>query len=57
MVVIRQKKAHGTPVEEGSGPVYWDVQVRTTGKRIKRLNAMLNRQYRRGYLVWRERNQ
>ena len=54
MVVIRQKKAHGTPVEEGSGPVYWDVQVRTTGKRI---TAMLNRQYRRGYLVWRERNQ
>ena len=57
MVVIRQKKAHGTPVEERSGPVYWDVQVRTTGKRIKRLTAMLNRQYRRGYLVWRERNQ
>ena len=57
MVVIRQKKAHGTPVEEGSGPVYLDVQVRTTGKRIKRLTAMLNRQYRRGYLVWRERNQ
>jgi hypothetical protein len=57
MGVIRQKKAYGTLVEEGSGPGYWDVQVRTTGKRNKRLTAMLNRRYRRGYLVWRERNQ
>ena len=32
----------------------WDVRVRTTGKRVKALTRMLNRQYARGYLVWRE---
>lgn len=41
-----------TDGEDGLG--CWDVQVKMTGKRVKRLTAMLNRQHSRGYLVWHE---
>ncbi len=32
----------------------YEVRIRTTGKRVKALTRMLNRQYAQGYLVWRE---
>lgn len=32
----------------------WEGQARLTGKRVKNLTRLLNRQYAQGYLVWKE---
>ena len=37
---------------EGSDP--WTATVRLTGKRVKSLTRMLNRQYAKNYLIWKE---
>lgn len=41
-------------LSEGEMVGQWVAQVRTNGKRVKNLTRMLNRQYARGYLVWKE---
>lgn len=47
---------YGGEISEGEiGPGSWDVCIRTTGKRVKAVTRMLNRQYAKGYLVWREK--
>jgi hypothetical protein len=41
-------------ITEGESPRQWIAQVRITGKRVKSLTRMLNRQYNKDYLVWKE---
>jgi len=48
------RQDYGCEITEGEDLGSWDVEVLLTGKRVKRLTAMLNRQYSHGYLVWRE---
>ncbi len=41
-------------ITEGESLRQWIAQVHITGKRVKSLTRMLNRQYNKNYLVWKE---
>ncbi len=41
-------------IAQGEGDSSWTASLRTTGKRVKTLTRMLNRQYAKKRLVWKE---
>jgi hypothetical protein len=47
-------QAYGARLEESPSFEPSEVCVRLNGKKVKALTRMLNRQYERGYLVWKE---
>lgn len=47
-------QAYGISLEESSWLEPTEVCVRLSGKKVKAITRMLNRQYERGYLIWKE---